>query len=144
MADRVTLFKITGVKEIRWAFRHLEPNVARKVIRQAVRKGLAPIRAAALRHAPLGKTGLLRSSIKIRAFTKRKRGVIGLEIRVGEGDYKGVTYYAAFQEYGTAKMPASPFMRPAFDTEAVAGMNLARKLIRDGIVREVAALRRTP
>lgn len=61
--------------------------------------------------------GQLRDSLKVRAM-KSKKGRIGVVVQTREGDYKGDTFYGAFVEYGTSKMAAQPYMRPAFDTKA--------------------------
>lgn len=133
------LFTVAGVSELRRAFAELPEKLAKKVIRQSIRKGLKPIQAEAQRLAPV-REGLLKKRIKIRAFTKRKRGIIGLEIRVGQGDFLGKTFYAAMVEFGTSKMPARPYMRPAFDTKGNEALALVMALIRYGIEREARAL----
>lgn len=133
---------ITGVKEIDRALAQLPPKVAKKVIRQAIRQALKPVAQRAKLLAPRGETGQLKRAIKVRAMPRR-RGRIGLEVRVGEGDFKGETFYAAFVEYGTSKMDKKPFMRPAFDQTKDEARNEAIRLIRAGIEREAAALGRS-
>lgn len=64
------------------------------------------------------KPGTLRRSIKRGRLTKmsefkNKGAAIGLFISNKKGDQ--APYYWYFVEYGTAKMAATPFMRPAFD-----------------------------
>lgn len=58
---------------------------------------------------PVG-TGALRDSIKV-----VETGVLAhpkVEIRIGDK----ATYYAPFVEYGTSRMAAHPFVRPAVET----------------------------
>jgi HK97 gp10 family phage protein len=134
MAVRVVLI---GVKELDRLLKGLEPRVARKVIRQAMRRALRPVMAAVQRNAPVD-TGTLKAAIKLRAARARKRGQIILEVRIGEGDFKGKQFYAAMVEYGTSKQPAQGFMRRAFDATGDAAKRQALGAIMAGIEREAA------
>ncbi len=127
-------FIITGIKQIDRAFRQLEPKLARKVIRQALRKSLKPVADEVKADSPV-ETGLLRSAIKVRAG-KRARGSISLVVIMGEGDFKGETFYGAFQEYGTSRMPGKNFMRRAFDSKSDAARAQIEAEILAGIERE--------
>ncbi len=127
-------FTITGIKEIDRALKALEPKVAKKVIRQSIRAALKPIRDEIKGEVPL-KTGLLRSAIKVRA-AKRSRVSIGVVVIIGRGDFKGDTFYGAFQEYGTSTMPGKHFMRKVFDRESNEARAQIEKGVRDGIERE--------
>lgn len=133
---------IRGIKEVRRAFRALPDRLAKKVIRQSLRAGLKLVKEQAVRNAPKGEHGAIKKGIKVRAFAKRKRGLIGLEVRVGDRDFVGKTFYAAMVEYGTVKQPAQGYMRRAFDSRGREALNLAISLIRQGIEREAKALRR--
>src|SRR4051794_5781842 len=103
-------FYIDGAKEIKKAFRELEPKLARKVIRQAIRKSMKPVLAAVKRNTPVGSgshspgtrhaPGDLRKMVKLRASKKRKRGVIGLTVNISD-NRQGNTYYGAFVNFGT-------------------------------------------
>lgn len=134
----MALFTISGLTEVERALRLLAPKVARKVIRQALRKALKPVLAEVRRLAPVGETGQLKVKIKLRAGKGRRRGQIVLEIRVGEGDFVGKTFYAAFVEFGTSKMDAKPYMRPAFDAKKAEARAIATREIRAGIEREAS------
>jgi HK97 gp10 family phage protein len=92
--------KITGVDAINRAFRELEPKLARKVIRSALRKGAKIVQAAEKQAAPQGETGILRKAIKVRASRVRKKNVISLGVIMGQGDFKGESFYGAFQNFG--------------------------------------------
>ncbi len=108
-------FSITGDKKLDRKLKKLgSPKLIKKVIKKGLRNGSKPIQKEAKRNAPVGKTGQLKKNVKLRA-QKRSRKSIGVNVQVGEGDFKGDQFYAAFIEYGTSKMPARPFMRPAWD-----------------------------
>lgn len=76
------------------------PNgpVAKTLVRRAIQ-----VDRAAKRLAPVD-TGRLRSSINWRI----ERDPFGLRAVVGTN-----VHYAVYQEFGTSKMPAHPFLRPA-------------------------------
>jgi HK97 gp10 family phage protein len=76
--------------------------------------------------------GQLRDSLKLRAM-KSKKGRIGVVVQTRHGDYRGNTFYGAFVEYGTSKMAAKPYMRPAFDTKKGEAEKIISNEIRDGI-----------
>lgn len=63
---------------------------------------------AVQRNVPVGATGRLLESA--RSFISKTR----LRVAVGSRSKSG-PYYAHFLEYGTRKMSARPFMRPAMD-----------------------------
>lgn len=131
-------FEITGLKECLRALKTLAPKLEKKVLRQAIRKALKPILAKAKELAPKDK-GDLAKAIKLRAAVKRKRGVIALEVRVGEGEFQGKTFYGGMQEYGTSKIQPHPFMRPAFDEGKDQAMTTAKEEILAGVEREAKA-----
>jgi HK97 gp10 family phage protein len=131
-------FTITGIKEIQRAFRELPDDLLGQLVRQAIRKGLKPVLAAVKAGAPR-KSGALARAIKIRALAKRKRGVIALEIRVGDGDFKGTTFYGGFQELGTSKMKGRHFMAEAFDGTKEEAAATIMDLVAKGIEREAKA-----
>lgn len=129
-------FTVSGVKEIQRAYRLLPKQVANKVVRQSMRTALKPMLAEAKKDAPKGETGLLSRSIKLRARAKRKRGIIALDVRVGDGDFKGATYYAAFLEHGTEHIDAVHYMETAFTATKDGAAKTVVQLIGAGIARE--------
>lgn len=66
------------------------------------------------------RTGLLKASLRLghyadRASSSGKTRRYKATISVPNSKRHGIMYYAVFLEYGTTKMAAKPFMRPAFD-----------------------------
>jgi HK97 gp10 family phage protein len=93
-------FDVQGVDEIARAFRELEPKLARKVIRQAERKGLRIPLAVARGLAPV-RTGKGRRSLRIRSSKGPRSGAkkqIAMALLVG--DAHGPTWYMFLQEHG--------------------------------------------
>jgi len=105
-------FTINGEAELTAALKSLEPKIAKRLMTKAMRPAAQIIRHEIQARSPI-KSGQLKRSFKIRAMP-RSRKRFGIEIRSEEKDFKG-TFITAFQEYGTSKMPARPFMQPAFE-----------------------------
>jgi HK97 gp10 family phage protein len=128
---------LTGVKEIDRALRQLERKMAAKVVRQAINKALKPIEARVKELAPV-ESGQLRDSLKVRAMPYKK-GRIAFEVRTAKGDFKGDQFYGAFQEYGTSRQPARPYMRPTYDQLGPEAIAEAERILLEGARRELRA-----
>jgi HK97 gp10 family phage protein len=106
MAGRQVVLKLEGFDALKKAFRELEPKVAKKVIRKAVRDGMKTVQSAAKANAPVD-TGRGRRKIRVRA-SKGPRGTvqrhtIALAVLVGESPQAGkkdATWYMWLQELG--------------------------------------------
>jgi HK97 gp10 family phage protein len=141
-AGRSVRYVITGVKEIDRRLKQLEPKIAKKVIRQSMRQALKPVRSAVQAEQKIGPfaTGATAKAVKIRAGRGQKRGKITIEVRIGQGDYQGDQFYAAFVEFGTKRMEARHKMEAAFDRTKEAAKDTAVKLILAGAEREIRSL----
>lgn len=53
----------------------------------------------------------------------------------------GPLFYARFLEFGTSKMPAYPFLRPAFDANASSLPNIVRDELAASIEKQITKLR---
>jgi HK97 gp10 family phage protein len=135
-------FTITGVKEIQRAYRELPKRVANKVVRQAVRKALKPMQAKVKELSPKGETGRLARAPKVRARKKVRRGIIALNVQIGEGDFKGETFYGGFQNFGTKKIKAKGYIEAAFEATKDAAAQQVSSEVAAGIVREAIAAAR--
>ncbi|URJ84950.1 HK97 gp10 family phage protein [Pasteurella multocida] len=130
--------KIKGLKQLQQAMDSLGRKTSNRIAVKAMRKGGAIVRDKARQNAPVLKenvshrrAGTLRKAISTR--TKVSRGgkthtyiwVKGLSIKqvlkfkdkTGKaGAYNPKDpFYWRFVEFGTSKMPAQPFLRPAFE-----------------------------
>jgi HK97 gp10 family phage protein len=123
---------ITGVREIDRALKGLEPKLAKKVLRQALRSGLKPVLAQVRANAPVGETGALKGSIKIYTARTRKK-VIKLRVVAHQG--KGRSPHAAAVEFGTANQDGRHFERDAFDATKDRARQIAVAEIRAGVER---------
>jgi HK97 gp10 family phage protein len=109
---------VSGVKELDAKFASIEPKIAKKVARKAMRDGAKKIEARAKANLSANgniDTGELRRGIKVRAM-KRSRSRIGVWIATTErkqASKKGFRFGGYQLEYGTKHAQAEPFMRPA-------------------------------
>ena len=130
---------LRGADELLKGLQELEPAIAKKILRSAMRQAAKPILDEAKRRVPV-LTGELRKSLKIRALKRNNKGRIGVVISTEKGFFKGETFYGAFLEFGTKKMPAKPFIRPAFEANkarAVRIVEQALKLGLDGVAKNL-------
>ena len=106
---------ITGDKQIDRALKNIPDKVAKKAFRKSMRPAMKVIQKEAKDNAPVD-SGDMKKSIKVKA-AKRSRRFMGIDVVIGEEAFKGETWYGNLVEYGTSKMPAKPFMRPAYDSK---------------------------
>lgn len=154
-----TSIKIEGLDQLRRAMRTLPVELQKKAMGDATAAGAAVIRDEAIARAPELKMphafrvrGLLKRMItstrgvrrdsEASAFVRVKRLVKKALSRAksksglsfGELD----PFYWAFEEFGTSKAPATPFMRPAFDTKKEAAANAIRDKLAEELPKAAA------
>lgn len=126
------VISLQGGAELMDALEALGPAMEKKVLRSAMREAAKPMLAEAKRRAPV-LTGQLRKSLKIKAMKRRSNGQVGVLIATEKGFFKGETFYGAFQEFGTKKLPARPFIRPAFESNKARAVRIVTEAIRIGL-----------
>ena len=118
--------KVEGLKEIEDALAKAGPNLARSAVRKALDAGADVFLKEAKLRAPLLKKptanrqpGELRDAIAEVTTTNAKnqtgRGRVGLKYD-GKRGSQSPGVYGLFVEFGTHKMKAQPYMRPAYDS----------------------------
>lgn len=128
--------------DIGHALQQLPEAVAFTAQRNALIAGAELIRSAAAALAPRGDGPVhLSDSIIIDALTlsevDRSADFVGRDAVVEVGPNLP-HFYGYFLEYGTVKMGARPFMRPAFDNHASAALNITLSRLWEHI-RDAAA-----
>lgn len=109
-----TVSEVKGLEDLIAKLNSLPEKLEKKVIRSAVRKGANIIRDKARSYVPVD-SGELRKSITV-SGAKYKKGTIAFAIKPRKNKKRGITvFYGKFIEFGTSKMAAKPFMRPAYD-----------------------------
>lgn len=95
-----------------------------RVRRQGARAGAGVVRDEARRRAPKRSGKLSKNIVAVTAkVTEQSRATAGVRVRErGKAEDPSNAFYWKFIELGTSKLPAAPFIRPAFDaTEQQAG-----------------------
>ena len=127
--------EIEGLKELQAALLELPKKTAKNALRSAVNAGASVIRKDARKRAPVytgpvsaghPPPGTLKRSViqkYIRELSNDFQTTFYVTVRKGKkyreqgkkGNLSQDAFYAYFVEYGTAKMTAKPFLRPAFE-----------------------------
>lgn len=131
--------KITGAKELDKVLSLLPKRLQRKVLLQALRAGAKPMLDDARNGIPV-KSGMTKKDLKIRAVPAKESGAPAVAIG-GSNAKSGRAYITRFLELGTSKMPAHPFLRPAFDNNAEQTLNIVGKELGRRIEDEAEKLR---
>jgi HK97 gp10 family phage protein len=128
--------KILGLEQLKKALNQLPVEIQQKALRSAVSASAKVVVDSAIAKAPAGETGNLKKAIyryrsRSGSGTGRETYLVG--VRKGKKAYadtarnrrlnrvgkkytvQGEAYYWRFLEFGTVKMQAKPFMRPAFE-----------------------------
>ena len=135
MADQI--MQLTGFKELASALRELPQKVSRNALRAAVNAGATVIKKEAGVKAPKD-TGALKANMyqkQVREKSGPETQTFYVGVRKGVAKYAntaanrragkagkvykdaGTTFYWRFMEFGTSKMAARPFLRPAFESK---------------------------
>lgn len=157
MAD---LAHVAGLSDLAAALRELPRRIGRNVLRGAVAAGASEVRAEARTKAPVytgdvaqghPPPGTLKRAIyqkQIRELSDDQTQVFFVGVRQGKkyrkmgkkGDKSMDAYYWRFVEFGTSKMAARPFLRPAFEASKMDAVERIRDYLAERIPREVEAL----
>lgn len=141
-----TTVKIEGLKEIEDALAAAGPKLARGAVRKALKAGgtvflnrakaLAPILTEA---TPRRRPGELRDAIaeveKMNPRLQTGRSRVGLKYdKKAKKGTEDPGVYGLFVEFGTKKMAAHPYMRPAYDEAKKEAESVFTAEIRAGVL----------
>lgn len=120
----MTTSRVTGFESVRAAFLAFPREMAGKELENALAPAGGMIRDAAKAKAPV-RTGKLRANILL--VRDKKPRIDGMDARYvvmvrwrgkkSRADAAEFSDYWRYQEFGTAKEAAHPFMRPAFESK---------------------------
>jgi len=136
MADGVKM-EVQGLKELERKLLEMSPKLAKNALRAAVAAGARVVAAEARKNVPVD-SGTLRRSI----YTKQIREESGdtqqtfyVGARQGKKEQakKRDGWYFPFVEFGTEKMAARPFMRPAFESTKDAAVQAVKTKLAERI-----------
>lgn len=136
-----TVVRIEGLRELSLAMREVDRRLQQRIGRSAVMAGARVIAREAKARAPVlaaptlqRKPGTLKKNIRAKAVRAAQPGrweaIVGVRALKAQKiiDFKAQTgksgranpddpYYWRFVEFGTVKMAAKPFLRPAFEAK---------------------------
>ena len=130
MASNDIKVVLRGSREVRRALKKAGER-GREHLEEALNAGAEVVLQAAKQNAPV-RTGWLRDHLAIKTAFDDDKGVVVLVGGNPQQDGRSGNL-AYWQEFGTSKQPARPFLRPAFDTSKLAAQaaivaTLRRKL----------------
>lgn len=126
--------EVEGLAALNAALEDLPAKVAKQYLRKAAKQASdlfvqsAKLKAPVLKKFTKYRTpGALRDSITSQISIRKKAG---LQVKIGPAKK---IFYARYVEFGTNKMKAQPFMRPAWDSEKTAALDAFAASIRASI-----------
>jgi len=136
---------VTGMKDLQKALKQFPKNVQKNICVGATRAVASEIAKDAKQHAPV-RSGDLKRSIKVVKRKTRDESKIRFSIGAGgkikwkvKGEQNSaIPYYAHMVEFGTSKMAAQPFMRPAFEGQGPKGIKFYKDYAGKRIDKEIA------
>jgi HK97 gp10 family phage protein len=127
--------EILGLKELDTALQELAWPAARRALRNGMRAGANVIRDEARAKAPVD-TGLLKRQIRTRERSEDE-GNMRFAVEITRS-----AFYGRFLEYGTSKLAARPFLRPAAETKTEDAVTKMRDSLAEAIQIELRRTRR--
>ena len=127
--------EIQGLAQLDRALQELAWPAARRALRKGMRKGANVVRDEARAKAPV-KTGNLKRKIRTRERSEQD-GNMRFAVEVPRS-----AFYGRFLEYGTSKMAAKPFLRPAAEGKTEAAVTAMRDALAEAIEIEMRRARR--
>lgn len=117
------------------ALKKFPDNIQKNVIVGATRAATKPIVTAARNNVPVD-TGNLKKSIGVIKRKSRDKTKIRFSVTPRKGG-KNDGFYSHMVEFGTSKMAAQPFMRPAFENQDEESITAAKEYLAKRIDKEV-------
>ncbi len=117
----------------------LPQNIQKNVMVGAVRAGANVVRDEARRLAPIDTGNLKKSLVSIRR--KGDKNTIQFSVTPSKGKPND-GWYAHFLEFGTSKMAAQPFLRPAIESRQDEVLQTTKEYIANRLPNEVEKAKR--
>lgn len=114
-------FDLQGMEELMRTIEQMGKKVEGQVEEKVLKKGAEHLRNKIEENAPK-RTGKLKGEIVV---GKIKGGKVEIGV-----DQKGKAFYGYFQEFGTSKMKARPFVAPTLENESQKTQNIMKDVIK--------------
>lgn len=131
---------IKGLDKVLSSLKILPENIQKNVMSGAIRAGCKPLVKEAKLNAPEDK-GTLKKSIGITKRKTKNKHFNWYSVSPRRGG-KYDAFYAHMVENGTSKMPAQPFLRPAFENQDKESIEAAKEYMRKRIPKEIEKARK--
>lgn len=141
---------LRGLDDVLEKIENMRTSTVNKLVRKALRKSMVPIRDQAKENAKKIDDAKTRNkiwrNIKIVSKKKNQSGEITSSVGVGGGAKKGGTakkgpgldtWYWRFIETGTSRIPATPFLRAAFEQRKGEATEIFIAEMRKAILEEI-------
>ena len=122
------------------ALNQFPKNIQNNVLVGAVRAGAKPLVDAARANVPVD-TGNLKKSIGINRKRTKDKSTVWFTVSPRKGEPND-GFYGHMIEFGTSKIAAQPFMRPAFEAQDNQSIEATKKYIAERIDKEVEKAKR--
>lgn len=149
MANGLIIVEVEGLRELERALAQLPREVGKRALDGALKDGAEPIVDDAERRAPVLKEpdprrepGVLRRAIRAVALRRPLPGMSATVQVLPKSRGRGPDdpWYWKLVEYGTSKMAAIPFLRPAFEAMKYAALERIRIRLKLSIERAAERL----
>ncbi|AXX89340.1 hypothetical protein CKA55_07495 [Arcobacter suis] len=127
--------EIKGLKELSKALKAFPQNVQNNILNSAVRAGIVTIQKEAKKNVPKRKRKL-EKAIVIKKRRPKNKNQIKYQLGIKQGG-EDDAYYGHIVEFGSSKMQAEPYMRPALESKADEVINEVRKKMSQRIDKEI-------
>jgi len=124
--------------EIKRKLRLLPDRIQKNVVTGATRAAAVAIQKEARQNVPVD-SGTLKKAISVKKASRRNTEVGHIKFSVY---VKPKAYYGSMVEFGTSKMAAQPYMRPAFANSATKAVQAFQDYARLRVNREIERLAR--
>lgn len=135
-----TTVQMTGLRELGAALKELDSRVQKRIARSATAAGARVIANEAKARVPVDK-GTVKKNIRTANLKPSQPGIqetaVGVRVK-GKTDESA--WYWFLLEFGTAKMSAYPFMRPAFEAKKEEAANKIKDQLKKRLDAEAAKI----
>jgi len=139
--------KVSGINEILKKLKKLPIVMQKRVVTGAIRASAAAINKEAKLNVPKDEGDLKKSLSVIKRKTKDKNIIYFSVVPKTKllhkiQDAKGERHYnyGGLVEFGSSKMSARPYLRPAFESKGAEAISIAKAYMKKRIDKEIAKL----
>lgn len=135
MADRI-MMKVEGLAELERKMHQLGQKLGRRALRASTNAGIQVIKKEARSLAPVRTGRLSKKAIYVKRSRRqssatRETYILGVRLGRKEQQKGRDAFYWFYLEFGTIKMAARPFLRPAFEKKKYEAIEKFKEKMRE-------------